>query len=427
VLSVKSLKAYPLGACSTVTFAAIFNYLCGDLKPLKILQINNRIPWPLNDGGNLATYYVGKFLSSLGHKISLAALNTNKHRQDPKVVEHVYKVYAQEIDTSIRLLPLVKGLFSKMPYNISRFVSPEFSKLLKDCIAKEQPDVIQFGGSYQAIFIQAVREVTNAPIVLRSHNVEWKIWQRLAKGTSNPLKRWYLNNLQKKIRAFETNSMHEFDAIIAITEEDRKWYEQSGYKKKLQTIQAGVDLSQRVPSSNWTNLKSIGFIGSLEWEPNIEGLNWFVEEVWPAVFRNEPEARFHVAGKNPPEWMNTWEVPGMTFHGMVDDATEFIKQAHLFIVPLMSGSGMRLKVIEAMAMKKCVVSTSIGAEGIQLENGKDIILADDAEEMTSILLDLLRTPEKSKAIAEQGYTTAIQNYDWNQLIHQFVDVYQGLL
>lgn len=397
------------------------------MKPLKILQINNRIPWPLNDGGNLATYYIGKFLSSLGHKVSLAALNTDKHHQDPSVVEHVYKVYTQEIDTSIRLLPLVKGLFSKMPYNIKRFVSPEFSKLLKDCIAQEQPDVIQFEGSYQAIFIHAVREVSNAPIVLRSHNVEWKIWQRLSKGAGNPLKRWYLNNLQKKIRVFETKTMHEFDAIIAITEEDRRWYEESGYNKKLQTIQAGVDLSQRVPASEWAPLKSIGFIGSLEWEPNIEGLKWFVEEVWPAIFRKEPEARLHVAGKNPPDWMDSWEVPGMTFHGMVENATEFIQQTHLFVVPLMSGSGMRLKVIEAMAMKKCVVSTAIGAEGIQLKNGKDIVLVDDAEEMTSALLDLLGNPNKSKRIAEQGYTTVTQHYDWNQLIHQFVDVYEGLL
>lgn len=407
--------------------AAIFIYLCGDLKPLKILQINNRIPWPLNDGGNLATYYVGKFLHSLGHKVSLATLNTTKHRQDPKVVAQIYTVYTTEIDTRIRIFPMIKALFSKMPYNIKRFVSPEFSQTLKECIQKENPDIIQIEGSYQAIYIADLRQVTNAPIVLRSHNVEWKIWHRLAQGASNPLKRWYLNNLQQKIRAFEERTLHDFDAIVAITDEDRDWYQDNGYAKNLTTIQAGVDLSDRIPAASWPSMASIGFIGSLEWEPNLEGLKWFVEEVWPTVYQAHPKCQFHVAGKNPPEWMHTWDVPGMTFHGMVENATAFIQDVHLFIVPLLSGSGMRLKVIEAMAVKKCVVSTSIGAEGIHIEDGKDIVLADTAEEMVFALNNLLDNPEKSKAIASEGYQTATQHYDWNQLIHQFVTVYEGLL
>lgn len=397
------------------------------MKSLKILQVTNRIPWPLNDGGNLATYHVAKHLGDRGHELILAALNTKKHYQDPKVVEGIAKVYTVDIDTSIRPLALFKSFFSKLPYNIQRFVSPEFSALLQSVITKEKPDVIQLEGSYQAIFIPAIREVSHAPVILRSHNVEWRIWKRLAENQKHPLKRFYFKHLAKKIRRFETETLPLFDAVIAITQEDERWYRDQGFGKLLTTINAGANLLMCPQDNKTPFFNRIGFIGSLEWEPNVEGIQWFTEHVWPNVMGEFPGAELHIAGKNPPDWMGSWQVPGMNFHGMVPDAYKFMESVHIFVVPLLSGSGMRLKVVEAMGMKKCVVSTSIGAEGIMVENGKDIILEDDPGKMADLLIELLRDPDRSTEIAENGWHTAHKKYDWRNLIRNFEEVYEATL
>ncbi len=391
------------------------------------MQVTNRIPWPLNDGGNLATYYVTKYLGDLGHQMILASLNTQKHHQDPALIEDIAKVYACEIDTSIRPVALFKALFSKLPYNIKRFVSPEFSDLLQEIIIENQPDIIQLEGSYQAIFIPAIRKVSKSPLILRSHNVEWRIWKRLAENQRNPFKRFYLNHLCQKIERFEIETLPLFDGIVAITEKDEQWYRDQGYEKVLRTINAGVNFSEIPPYKTNRFLNRIGFIGSLEWKPNIEGLKWFIENVWSRVNEDFPDAELHIAGKNPPDWMSDWKVPAMKFHGMVPDSNAFLDNVHIFIVPLLSGSGMRLKVVEAMARGKCVVSTLVGAEGIHVENGKDILLESDPDRMAELLIEMLRNPERSTEIAENGRKTARSKYDWRNLIRKFEEVYEATL
>ncbi len=397
------------------------------MKSIKILQVTNRLPWPLNDGGNLATYYVTKHLGNLGHQMILASLNTKKHYQDPTVLEDIAKVYTWEIDTSIRLLPLLRSFFSKLPYNIQRFVSLGFSNLLQEVILENQPDIIQLEGSYQAIFISTIRQVSESPLILRSHNVEWKIWKRLAENQKNPLKRLYMDHLCQKIKRFEAETLPLFDGVIAITEEDEHWYRKQGYRKVLRTVNAGVELSDSLPKNNNQFLSRIGFIGSLEWKPNVEGLKWFVEHVWPKVHTEYIKAELHIAGKNPPAWMSTWKVPAMKFYGMVPDSNAFMDSVHIFIVPLLSGSGMRLKVVEALARGKCVISTPVGAEGIQVDNGKDILLESDPDRMADLLIKMLRNPGRSKKIAEQGRQTACSKYDWRSLIRKFEEVYEATL
>lgn len=393
------------------------------MKPLTILQITNRLPWPLNDGGNLATYNVTRHLHELGHKVVLASLNTNKHKQDPAVLSHVAEVHAVELNTDLSKWGLLKGFFQQMPYNVARFDDPRFKSLLLELVKRENPDVIQVEGSYQALFVPALRAVTNAPIVLRSHNVEWRIWQRLYENETNWLKKQYLGNLYKKIRWFEETTLDRFDGVIAITEEDANWYRSQGFKGKVECIQAGADLTVYQPGNQWAPSQKVGFIGSMEWQPNVQGVRWFVDEVWAKVLEAAPDAELHLAGKHPPAWMEDWKVERMQFHGMVPDATEFLQGFHIFIVPLLSGSGMRLKIVEALAMKKCVLSTSVGAEGIDVVNEKDLLIADGPAEFAAGLIRLLEDETLSRQLAEQGYAQIRSGYDWKRLILRFVDFY----
>lgn len=400
------------------------SYLYADLKQLHILQVTNRLPWPLNDGGNLATHAIAKHLSALGHRVTLASLNTRKHRQDPSALSNVAEVHAVDIDTRIRPLPLALGLFQSTPYNIARFRSPAFEDLLSRLVREQRPDIVQLEGSYQALFLPAIRRGGDVPVLLRSHNVEWRIWQRVFQYERNPLKRLYLRNMYRKIRAFEQDTLHGFDGVVAITEEDEAWYKAQGFAGPITTVNAGADLSRYAPGGDWAPAFKVGFIGSMEWEPNVQGLLWFLDKVWPAVLAACPEAEFHIAGKHPPEWMDRWnELPGVRFHGMVEDAVDFLRGIRLFVVPLLSGSGMRLKIVEALAMQKCVVSTRVGAEGIRVVDGRDLLLRDQPAEFSGALISLLREPARGEALALAGRQSIQECYDWRILINRFVEFY----
>jgi polysaccharide biosynthesis protein PslH len=200
-------------------------------RKLTIVQVTNRIPYPLNDGGNLATYHVADQLRKMGHKVVLVSLNTNKHYQNPDTLKDIFpRLYTTSIDTSLSLGGLVKGLFQKTPYNIARFYSLSFATLLQEVVEKEKPDLIQLEGIYLAIYANTIRSSTKVPIFLRSHNVEYEIWERNAHHEKNIVKRWYLSNLSSKIKKFEQTQLHSFDAIVAITERDAEFYKKNNYR-----------------------------------------------------------------------------------------------------------------------------------------------------------------------------------------------------
>lgn len=299
--------------------------------------------------------------------------------------------------------------------------------MLARLVTENDFDLIQLEGSYLSLYIEGVRKHTDCPIVLRSHNVEFKIWERLAANTSNPLKRFYLRNLARKIKDFEVRWIPAYDGIIPIAGQDTDFYRKAGFKGHLQTINGGVDLEMFKPSQSPAFAPTICFLGSLEWQPNVQGLRWFLERVWPSVHSQHPEALFHVAGKNPPPEMEKLSAPGLQFHGMVPDAPAFLDASHIFVVPLFSGGGMRMKIVEAMANGKCTVSTRIGAEGIAYTDGHDILLAEEAHEWISILNDLLTSQKKSVEIAQNAMLLAQGKYSWEAIVAQFEAFYREVL
>lgn len=273
------------------------------------------------------------------------------------------------------------------------------------------------------MYVPLLRKLCKAPILLRSHNVEHEIWARTAMLTKG-LKGMYLRNLTPKIARFEQETLNYFDGIIAISEKDRSWYAKEGFKKPLTVITAGVDLERFPYLGEQGNPRSIGFIGSLEWIPNKQGLDWFVEKVWKDFVAKHPEAQFHIAGKNPPAEMTFEGVPGVVFHGMVPDAYAFMEQQGILVTPLLSGGGMRVKVVEGMAMGKCMVSTTIGAEGVEYEEGKDLHIADTPADYLKVLEDLWNHPAKVAETGLSARSKAEQKYGWNSLMDQLEQFYR---
>ncbi|WMJ75100.1 glycosyltransferase family 4 protein [Cytophagaceae bacterium ABcell3] len=392
---------------------------------MKILQITNRIPYPLDDGGNIATYSVTKYLNRFGHEVTMASMNTKKHFQDPEVMSSVCDIRAMYWPAPITFLGMFLGLFKKMPYNVWRFMSKEFSGLLVKLLAEKKFDIIQLEGSYMLLYADLLKQHTAAPVILRSHNIEYQIWGRYADSEGNNLlKKFYLKHLSKQIKHFELQYLHKADGIIAITDQDAEFYRQAGYKKELTVISAGVDMDfvdvvgQKKPIPD-----SVCFLGSLEWMPNAQGLDWFIEHVWPVIRRFKPHAQLHIAGKNPPERYKNLKGNGIFFHGMVPDAADFVSTYQIVIVPLFSGGGMRLKIVEAMALGKCIVSTPVGAEGIDAAHDKQILLADNAKDFQKNILCLMEEPSRYNRVADNAVSLARSKYDWEILVRQFEKFY----
>ncbi|MFN8394417.1 MAG: glycosyltransferase family 4 protein [Bacteroidia bacterium] len=397
------------------------------MKPLRILQVTNRIPWPLNDGGNIATYNLTRALHRAGHHVELACLNTSKHRQDPMVIREAAAITAVDIDTTVTAWGAFKGLFSKMPYNVARFWSADFAGKLGQLLRERAFDLVQLEGSYMSLYIKVIRAATRAPIILRSHNVEHQIWNRLSANEPSFPKRLYLKQLGRKIETWELHHLPLVDAIAPITGPDGDYYRHQGFKGAIRPIPGGVDLSHLAGKEPMAANLRLGFLGSLEWLPNEQGLRWFLENVWPPLAQKYPNLELHVAGKNPPERLASLKVPGMTFHGTVPDAGEFLRSCHFFIVPLLSGGGMRIKVLEAMAAGCCVISTAMGAEGIEVTDGRDCLIADCPEQWMSAMEGLIGYPDRSLEIARRGQELARARYGMEAVGEEFVKFYREVL
>ncbi|WP_018342992.1 glycosyltransferase family 4 protein [Cytophaga aurantiaca] len=391
----------------------------------RILQIINRIPFPLNDGGNIAAWYVAHYLKKFGHSVDLAFLNTNKHHEAPQSIAAGYRnFFYTDINTNITVTGLLKSFFSETAYNIERFRSKEFEKVLTNALKENEYDFIQIEGAYMALYIPLLRRLSNAKIVLRSHNIEHQIWERLALHTTNPLKKVFIQQLAKKIKTFEETTLHQFDAIVAITPDDEAYYRSKNYKGKLTTIQAGFEdsLIQNPVKKPY----SVCFIGSMQWMPNTEGIEWFLKEVWPLVLKEVPEAKFYIAGKGMDASFDKWNRPGVILEGLVPNASDFIQNHNVFVVPLRSGGGMRLKVVEAMGMCMPIVSTTIGAEGIHCIPNEDILICDTPTELKNGIVLLLQNEALARQIAQHARNRAVSEYSWETLISGFEKMYKEL-
>lgn len=397
------------------------------MSKLKILQITYRIPFPLNDGGNIAMWYNLHFLQQAGHQTFIAALNTNKHYQDPSVVANIAEVHAVPINTDIKVQDAIKNLFSPIPYVISRFWSAEFAQLLGDLCQKESFDIIQMEGSYLAMYLPAIRAATNSPVLLRAHNIEHEIWKRLSKDSNNLIKKFIFNQIYNEVKKFEQNQAIQFDGIVCISRKDEEFFLQHAQSTPKTTIPAGIDFKNYEIGVNLPKKNTICMLGSLEWQPNIDGLFWFLEEVWASVLSAKPAIELHIAGKNPTQKVLNIREPNVLVHGMVPDAQEFLKSYEVLIVPLFSGSGMRLKIVEALALGKCVISTAIGAEGIPYTDGKDILIANTPQEMKLAILKVIEDKTLRISIQEHARKLAEIHFDWRQLVKKFENFYSQFL
>ncbi len=396
---------------------------------MKVLVIGSRVPYPLHDGGAIASFNMLKGIAEIGCEVDFITLNTRKHFVKKEVALQkmpFLKYYAVfEINTNINPFKAFINLFSSKSYNIERFYHKKFEQLLISRIETKKYDIIHFEGLFVAKYADAMKKnKTQTPLLLRQHNIEYQIWQRLAQNETNFFKKWYLKLLVKRIEHFEKKIINEFNWAATITKTDEETIKQWRLGGKLTTIPSGFDYQ---PIKETTiDYNAIYHIGSMEWLPNIEAMQWFIEKIMPLVVSKNNAVKFYMAGKKMPTEFKQYQAKNIAIMGEVENLEDFIANKSILVVPLKSGSGLRIKTIEAMMQGKAVITTSVGAQGLPVENNKHCIIADTENEIADATLLLINDTNKRNQIADAGRELIIANYDNKVVAKQWLKLYEEM-
>lgn len=260
--------------------------------------------------------------------------------------------------------------------------------------------------------------------------MEHEIWERIAQNTKFLPKKLYIGYLTRKLKSEEITYLQEYDYLLAISERDLKRYRDLGYAKNASTIPIGIETKEYKSIKSNVSVKTDhirpSFIGSLDWAPNIEGLQWFLDHIWPELISEYPELKFHIAGKNAIKEKEYYR-KGIVYHGEVSSAIDFLRKTNVLIVPLLSGSGMRAKILEGMALGMTVITTSLGLEGIPAENKKHVLIADTLKDFKDIFAMLYDDPEQIYVIGARARTFILERYDSVIVAHKLLEVYKNYL
>ncbi len=396
---------------------------------MKILQITNKVPYPAKDGGSIACMNLTRGFSLLGNKVTVMAMNTIKHHTEPEDIPESVRDLADfvlvDVPAPISVFPaLLNLLFSDKPYNAVRFISKPFKLELIKLLQRKKFDIVQLEGLYVCPYIPVIRQYSNAKIVYRSHNIEHEIWDRTA-ALSSGLKKLYLRILSNRIKKFEKGCMDKYDLLVPITERDGIILDRLGNTKPSHASPTGIDSTQLIPHSKNLEHPSLFHIGSLEWAPNQEGLIWFIDKCWPKIHEEFPELKFYIAGRKAPEWLlKRFNAPNIVYEGEVDDAYQFMNSKSIMVVPLFSGSGMRIKIIEGMALGKPIVSTPIGTEGIATQSGTNILIAENEKEFLNEVSRLITDEELFHSVSRNAIEYIQEKFDNLAIANELINFYQ---
>ena len=389
----------------------------------------NKSPYPPSEGGPMAMNSIVNGLYEAGHKIKILAVNSEKYHIKEKDIPKSYKdktgIELVDVDLRINIKEAFKNLFTDKSYHVERFISEAFRQKLIEILKKDKYDIVQLEMIYMAPYIETIRANSDALIVLRAHNVEHLIWDRIAKKTSFLPKKWYLNHLVRTLKEYELNAINKVDGIAAITYRDAAFFRGETAVPVID-IPFGVNPDDFTPNYEVKENPTLYHIGSMNWMPNEEGIKWFLKNVWDRLHERMPELKLNLAGRHMPKWLMNLKKDNVTVLGEVSSAQEFIRDNGIAIVPLLSGSGIRIKIIESMAMGKTVITTMIGAEGIQYSEYNNIIIADNPTKIVETICRIMKDPEEIQRIGRNARKLIEDVYDNKKIIDRLLIFYDEI-
>lgn len=395
---------------------------------MRILQLCNKPPYPPIDGGSKAMHNLTRGLVNAGHEVKVVCISTPKNALDIKALPQEYidrtNIESVFVDTSLNVIDAFTDLITADNYNISRFFSPDMDIRLIRLLSEQKFDIVQLESLFMTPYIPTLRRYTNAPIILRSHNLEHVIQDRIATGEKNILKRPYRKFLAKQLHEYEMGVLDRVDGVVAISPLDAEHFLEHGTTTPITSIPFGVDPTEYQPDESKRQGAPVFFhLGSMDWLPNEEGIRWLLDVVWPKVLLKRPDAKLHLAGNKMPSDLLEREQQGVTIKGRVKNALKYMRSRQVMVVPLFSAGGMRVKIIEGMALGKVVIATPIGAEGIEHTEGLNILIARNANEFAAHIIALDEAPDYMRMLGEEAKKLVEEKYSDSRIVKDLVDFY----
>lgn len=407
---------------------------------MRLLQLAPRICWPLDTGAKLRNYHLGRVLSEHA-SISLLAF---VHDGEPLAIpENFYeRVLLVRREPGYTFTKLLRGAVGGTPLPLLNYTNNSMRQTLEDLLAETEFDIVQVESIHLMGYLPVIRAAQSRPLIVCDwHNIESELMSRYSEREGNLLRRSYARRTARLMRNFEQRALDEFDAQVTVSDRDAERLRKLNSKARIFVIENGVDaahysdeqleqahaarLTQQAASDSPNR---IVFVGSMDYHANIDGAVSFSREVWPRLRERKPDLTFTIVGRDPsPEVRELESLPGIEVTGTVGDVRPYYREAIAAIVPLKVGGGSRLKILEAMAAGVPVISTVLGAEGLEVEHGKNILIADTNEKMIEAILRLIEQPEQRKQLSDAGRSLVSNRYDWTTVGVNLFKTYQQLL
>ena len=397
---------------------------------MKVLWVKADKLLPVENGGNIRTYHMLRYLASR-HELTFYCYYGGKpdsdyERELQRLLPGSVAVCTgkKELSGVARGLDYAARLSSRAPYAVSRFADAGVQQQLEAWFREQRFDVAVCDFLDAAVNFP---ERLQIPSVLFQHNVESEIWRRHTETASHPAEKMMYGLEFRKMVRYEASAVRRFQHVIAVSENDRRLMMQWVEGDRITVVPTGVDLRQYAPAASAPEPGPVvTFVGAMDWEPNVDGVEYFCGGIWPAIKAEVPEARLRLVGRNPVSRVGKWASDAIEVTGRVPSVVEYLRQSAVVVVPLRIGGGTRLKIYEAMATAKAVVSTTVGAEGLDVHHGRDIILADDARSFSHAVIMLLCDRDLRQRYEKAAAETAAR-YDWPAIGERFGEVLQSMV
>lgn len=393
---------------------------------MRILQVAQKNTFPPYDGGKLAMLSMADILSRAGHTVEQFFADTPTHPLSTIPTNYPYPVASCFLDTRVRAgKALMNLLFSKESYNIVRFRSTGLSAKLLEQINKGRYDLIQAESIFAMAMLEPIRNQIQVPVVCRAHNVEFLLWERRAEGDYHPLRRRYLQSLASRLRRDELRLLGQADAVIPVSQLDLDYLRKSGFTGRAFVSGIACKLKPAGEPRPGHDENSLFHLGAMNWGPNVEGIDWFISKVWPEVRNAFPTLELKLAGYDMPGRFSHLRNVGIQTHE-VANATEFMEASGIMVVPLLSGSGIRVKIIEGLSLGKIILCTDRALEGIPAVDGEQLFVANTPADFVSALRKVKSQPGLAEAVSKNARIFAQLHYHPDTLSASLAQFYQTL-
>jgi sugar transferase (PEP-CTERM/EpsH1 system associated) len=393
---------------------------------MNVLMLTQVLPYPPDSGPKIKTYNVIKYLSQR-HRVTLVSFVRGDQAEHARHLEK----YCQAVHT----VPIERGalrnawymglsFLTGQPFMMIRDDRKAMRDLLDRLCAEQDFDVAH---ADQLNMCQYAQRVPGAFKVLDAHNALWLLYKRLWETMSAGPQKWLLGRDWKLLQEYEGRQVREFDAVLAVSHEDQAALQRAAAQDTdITVIPIAVDVEEVQVVQRVQNPRHILHVGTMYWPPNIDAIEWFIEHIYPLVRQRRPDVQFDVVGSRPPASLLALNDAGLGINvtGYVEDITPHLQRAGVMIVPLRAGGGMRVKILDALAQGMPIVSTTLGAEGIAVEPGRDLLIADTPEEFAQAILQLLDDPDLAARLGAAGRRLMEQTYDYRVACQPLEAIYQ---